>query len=396
MADDDEYIFDHRMGMRLRKPKADVNPNLPADVADAHRHKILSTVANKRIFADYECHRIEDHIDQVVATAITGGFRPATLDRAPLRTKYVFGEGFAYGREVSTQPGVAQEKVYPRGEVDPIPMWLLDMVIRPIVQAGIIPKDFVNSVTIVDCMPGGWITPHIDPTQIFDRPIVIASFVSDSLLSFGSKFTYLPQVQASPPVATVPLTRGNVLGMGGYAANNVDYCIRPEDVPQRQAVIILRRVSHTAPRLSATELVALRENGLLPKEGQLNEPAHRSLPPSPGSLDFPRAIAQEARPVEILRFLRIVWRRILRQPLRISTTSAKVLHEALTVPIQGQQVAGSTVIFALSSEVKELQSFEVHISHVPIEVWESAQVKAPLSLHIAINFKRTEEVVLKN
>lgn len=35
----------------------------------------------------------------------------------------------------------------------------------------------------------------------------------------------------------------------GFAANDVTHCIRPEDVTSRRAVIVLRRVLPSAPRL---------------------------------------------------------------------------------------------------------------------------------------------------
>lgn len=61
------------------------------------------------------------------------------------------------------------ERLYPQGEVDPIPEWIDKMVIQPIVKAGIVPDGFVNSAVINDYQPGGCIVSHIDPIHIFDR-----------------------------------------------------------------------------------------------------------------------------------------------------------------------------------------------------------------------------------
>jgi alkylated DNA repair protein alkB family protein 5 len=36
--------------------------------------------------------------------------------------RYFFGEGYIYGGQLKTR-GPGQEKLYPRGEVDPIPQW---------------------------------------------------------------------------------------------------------------------------------------------------------------------------------------------------------------------------------------------------------------------------------
>lgn len=41
----------------------------------------------------------------------------------------------------------------------------------------------------------------------------------------------------------------------GYAADKITHCVRPEDVTSRRAVIVLRRVLPTAPRLSFEDCV---------------------------------------------------------------------------------------------------------------------------------------------
>jgi hypothetical protein len=50
----------------------------------------------------------------------------------------------------------------------------------------------------------------------------------------------------------------------GFAANEITHCIRPEDVTDRRAVVILRHVPDDAPRLSKDELNELRDSGVLP------------------------------------------------------------------------------------------------------------------------------------
>ena len=62
----------------------------------------------------------------------------------------------------------------------------------------------------------------------------------------------------SPPLAQVAVRRGSALSMYGYSANNVTHCIRPEDVRERRAVIILRHVPHTAPRMTDEDMEAFR------------------------------------------------------------------------------------------------------------------------------------------
>jgi alkylated DNA repair protein alkB family protein 5 len=65
--------------------------------------------------------------------------------------------------------GPGNERLYPKGEVDPIPDWIFELIVDPLVKAGIIPEGFVNSAVTNDYLPGGCIVSHIDPPQIFDR-----------------------------------------------------------------------------------------------------------------------------------------------------------------------------------------------------------------------------------
>ena len=104
--------------------------------------------------------------------------------------------------------GPGQEKLYPKGEVNDIPDWVTDLVIKPLEDSKIIPRDYVNTAVINEYMPGGCIVSHIDPPHIFDRPICTVSFMSDSNLSFGCKFSFKP-IRVSDPVLCLPLARGS-------------------------------------------------------------------------------------------------------------------------------------------------------------------------------------------
>ena len=141
--------------------------------------------------------------------------------------------------------------------MDSIPDWIHKLVIKPIEESSMIPKDWVNSAVVNDYLPGGCIVSHIDPPQLFDRPIITASFLSHSSLSFGCKFSFKP-ISVSNPLAQVPVSRGCVLSMSGFSADEVTHCIRPEDITERRAVVILRHVPHSAPRMSYRELEELR------------------------------------------------------------------------------------------------------------------------------------------
>ena len=170
--------------------------------------KVHQGIRQRILFDKDDCAEIESKIDDVVENADKGLYKDRTVDRAPLRTKYFFGEGYTYGKQLSGR-GLGHEKLYPKGEVDEIPEWIKEHVIDKLVKAGIVPKGFVNSAVINDYLPGGCIVSHIDPPHIFDRPIVSVSFFSASSLSFGCKFSFRP-IRTSTPVLSLPLHRGCV------------------------------------------------------------------------------------------------------------------------------------------------------------------------------------------
>ncbi|KAG8194812.1 hypothetical protein JTE90_017253 [Oedothorax gibbosus] len=219
--------------------------------------KLHEGIQQRRLFSDKESSEIEGKIDEVVAIGEKGLYKKHTVDRAPLRNKYFFGEGYTYGSQM-LRKGPGMEKLYPKGEVDEIPEWVHDLVIKPLVKSKIVSEGFINSVAINDYQPGGCIVSHIDPAHIFDRPIISVSFLSNSALSFGCKFSFKP-IRVTDPILCLPVGRGCVTILSGYAADNITHCIRPQDVKKRRAVVILRRVLPDAPRLSTAELALISQ-----------------------------------------------------------------------------------------------------------------------------------------
>ncbi|OWF52749.1 RNA demethylase ALKBH5-like [Mizuhopecten yessoensis] len=215
--------------------------------------KVNAGIQQRSLFSSEECKAIEGKIDSVVKHARLGDYKAHTVDRAPLRNKYFFGEGYTYGSQLAKK-GPGMERLYPKGEVDEIPDWILKLVAKPIYDAKIIPNGFFNSAVINDYLPGGCIVSHIDPPHIFDRPIVSVSFFSDSVLSFGCRFSFRP-IRVSKPVLCLPVKKGHVTLISEYAADHITHCIRPQDIVERRAVIILRRVFPDAPRLEPASSV---------------------------------------------------------------------------------------------------------------------------------------------
>ncbi|KAK9392980.1 RNA demethylase ALKBH5 [Crotalus adamanteus] len=247
-------------GGGARKRKHHDSDSEPTDSEEPSREeeeeeearKVKSGIRQLRLFSPEECVKIEARIDDVVSRAEKGLYKEHTVDRAPLRNKYFFGEGYTYGSQLQRR-GPGQERLYPRGEVDTIPEWVHDLVIRKLVEHRVIPEGFVNSAVINDYQPGGCIVSHVDPIHIFERPIVSVSFFSDSALCFGCKFQFKP-IRVSEPVFFLPVRRGSVTVLSGYAADEITHCIRPQDIKERRAVIILRKTRVDAPRLETRSL----------------------------------------------------------------------------------------------------------------------------------------------
>uniref|UniRef100_A0A9L0SDV3 RNA demethylase ALKBH5 n=1 Tax=Equus caballus TaxID=9796 RepID=A0A9L0SDV3_HORSE len=223
--------------------------------------KVKSGIRQMRLFSQDECAKIEARIDEVVSRAEKGLYNEHTVDRAPLRNKYFFGEGYTYGAQLQKR-GPGQERLYPPGDVDEIPEWVHQLVIQKLVEHRVIPEGFVNSAVINDYQPGGCIVSHVDPIHIFERPIVSVSFFSDSALCFGCKFQFKP-IRVSEPVLSLPVRRGSVTVLSGYAADEITHCIRPQDIKERRAVIILRKREFAvgSSRLRSGELAPAPRGG---------------------------------------------------------------------------------------------------------------------------------------
>lgn len=205
----------------------------------------IKTIEN--FFDDSMCRKIEKKIDQIAEKAKCGLYKQKTFDRAPLRNKYFFGEGYTYGKQME-ESGPGKEKIYAKGEVDEIPKWIEKHIIQKLYDDKIVEEGFVNSAVINEYFAGGCIVSHIDPIHIFDRPIVSISFNCKTYLSFGCRFSFNP-IRTTEPILALPLDRGCMCSISGYAADNVTHCIRPQDISDRRCVIILRRVFPDAPRV---------------------------------------------------------------------------------------------------------------------------------------------------
>lgn len=98
------------------------------------------------VFAESECKKIEEEIDEIVNKSKKGLYKKQTVDRAPLRSKYFFGEGYTYGAQLARR-GPGQERLYPKGHVDEIPSWVTELVIKRLEDKKIIPKGWCCQYT---------------------------------------------------------------------------------------------------------------------------------------------------------------------------------------------------------------------------------------------------------
>uniref|UniRef100_H2ZNX6 Alpha-ketoglutarate-dependent dioxygenase alkB homolog 5 n=2 Tax=Ciona savignyi TaxID=51511 RepID=H2ZNX6_CIOSA len=238
-------IRTHRQSRKRKKDSKEVEKFISYG-SEEEINKVCAGIQQKKLFSDDDCDEIERCIDEVVKNGERNMYKEHTVDRAPLRLKYFFGEGYTYGKQMN-QKGPGQERLYQKGVVDPIPKWIFKKLVKPLEECGMIKKNWITSAVINDYYPGGCIVSHVDPAHIFERPIVSVSFFSTAALSFGCKFSFKP-IRVSDPVVCLPIPRGVATSIFGYAADSITHCIRPQDIRQRRAVVILRRTFDNAPR----------------------------------------------------------------------------------------------------------------------------------------------------
>jgi len=224
--------------------------------------KTSESLKNIPLFTPAECEQFEALIEKVAADAERGLFKPHSVDLTPFRNKYFFGFAYTYGAQRDYPGARGVEAVWPPEDTSEIPGWIREHVISKLEAKRVVPKGWINSATINDYSPGGFIVSHIDPQHLFDRPIISISFFSDCNLVFGAKFG---NADAGPGDATVPgyvhrCLRGNATVMKGYSADKITHGIRSCDLPSRRASIILRRVLPSAPVLVDGRVIPLEEH----------------------------------------------------------------------------------------------------------------------------------------
>lgn len=102
------------------------------------------------------------------------------------RTKFFFGFRYMWTRTQILEP-LSNVAAGVRADVSQPPVWMKTTLEEPLVNAGIIEKDFVNSVALNVYHDGSeGLAQHFDDATRFKQPIYTLRLFSDSRLSFGS------------------------------------------------------------------------------------------------------------------------------------------------------------------------------------------------------------------
>ena len=127
-----------------------------------------------------------------------------------------------------------------RADVSQPPVWMRSVLEDPLVAAGIVEKNFINSIALNVYHDGSeGLAQHFDDATRFKQPIYTVRLFSDSRLSFGSQYYGFCN-----GAFYVPLPRGCICVMeeGSYSANGVKHCIRPCDMTGKSSAVILRQM----------------------------------------------------------------------------------------------------------------------------------------------------------
>jgi hypothetical protein len=168
------------------------------------------------------------------------------------RTKYFFGARYLWTRD---QLSAADSKVAGgvRADVPAVPQWMKRQVEQPLVQAGLLPPDWIDSIALNMYHDGSeGIQSHFDDAYRFERPIHSLRLFSDSRLSFGTQlYGY------TNGAFVVPMPRGcmTVMEEGGFAADGMKHCVRPSDMSGKSAGMVLRRINPAAMQAAEEHMV---------------------------------------------------------------------------------------------------------------------------------------------
>ena len=121
---------------RILTPNQKVHDNLSPEERFEELKKIHPGIQTVKLFDSEVCVKLEEKVEKVKAKALKGLYKRFTVDKAPLRNKYFFGEGYTYGDQLE-QKGERKERLFPEGAIDPIPSWVKKYIIKPLEKEGL-------------------------------------------------------------------------------------------------------------------------------------------------------------------------------------------------------------------------------------------------------------------
>ena len=196
------------------------------------------------LFTDEELAEIEARVESISAES-EEGMLPAECFETDYngchrrRTKMFFGFRYLWTQE-QLEGLNANIAAGVRADVPPVPSFVRRRVEQPLVAAGVLDENFVNSCALNIYHDGSeGIQSHFDDSSRFCRPIVTLRLFSDSRLSFGGRL-----LGCCNGEFVIPMPRGcvTVLEPGSYAADGVKHAIKPMDMTWQSAAVILRKV----------------------------------------------------------------------------------------------------------------------------------------------------------
>jgi hypothetical protein len=203
----------------------------------------ITTYTN--FFTPEEISALEARCRQVEAESFKGHFLPNTAQptfgkgEKLLRTKFFFGARYLW-----TECQLAEKQSSIAGgvrvDVSAPPHWVWTDIERPLAEANILPKNFINSIAMNIYHDGTeGLGQHFDDAVRFRQPIYTVKLDSDARLSFGSQLYGFCN-----GAFTIPCPRGVICEMEefSYAANKVKHCVRPHDLNGRSTTFILRQI----------------------------------------------------------------------------------------------------------------------------------------------------------
>jgi len=198
------------------------------------------------LFTNEELCEIEDRCYETERNFFSNHFLPMTgqmtcTSEKVRRTKFFFGARYMWTRQqLSEAHSMVGAGI--RVDVTEPPKWMRELVERPMVDVGILEKDFVNSIAMNVYHDGKeGIAQHFDDAIRFKQPIYSLRIFSDSRLSFGSQLYGFCN-----GAFCIPMPRGciTIMEEDSYAANGIKHCVRPCDMTGKSAALILRQMHH--------------------------------------------------------------------------------------------------------------------------------------------------------